>query len=139
MKDKRGEVRTFWGIVVLLFIVIIKMSLFENSPDVYQQKITFEQSVNQLNFYEFKEKRRDFINKITYQVYYELSGALKEESEENIEKIIVKKFKNAGWTKKSVIDKHEDSKIINFVKKDEKYYCEVEIYKKGVALRFRYK
>lgn len=100
MKDKRGEVRTFWGIVVLLFIVIIKMSLFENSPDVYQQKIIFEQSVNQLNFYEFKEKRRDFINKITYQVYYEMSGALKEESEENIEKIIVNKFKNAGWTKK---------------------------------------
>lgn len=100
MKDKRGGVRTFWGIIILLFIVIIRMSLFENSPDVYKQKNTFEQSVNQLNFYEFKEKRRDFINKRTYQIYYEFSGALKEESEENIEKIIVNKFKNAGWTKK---------------------------------------
>ena len=40
-KIREGEVRTFWGIVVLLFIVIIKMSLFENSPDVYQQKIIF--------------------------------------------------------------------------------------------------
>ena len=46
-----------------------------------------------------------------------MSGALKEESEENIEKIIVNKFKKCWLDKKSVIDKYEDSKIINFVKK----------------------
>ncbi len=68
-----------------------------------------------------------------------MSGALKEESEENIEKIIVNKFKNAGWTKKSVIDKYEDSKIINFVKKMKNITVKWKYTKKGVALRFRYK
>lgn len=138
MKNSRGKIRTFLGLIIVLLVVIMRVNLPDIYPNIYEQKATFEQCVNQLDFYEFKEKRRDFINKRTYQIYYEFSGALKEESEENIEKIIVNKFKNTGWTKKSIIDEYENSKIINFVKKNEHYYCEVEIYKNGVALRFRY-
>lgn len=138
MKIDKNGIRTYLGLFVLLLIVIMNMTLFENPPSVHEQKVVFEQSVRQLNFYELKEQRREFINKRTYSVYYSFSDFFKDNTQEDIENFIVNKFRKSGWNKKSVIDEYDDSKIINFTKKDKKYYCEVEIYKKGVALRFRY-
>lgn len=138
MKIDKNGIRTYLGLFVLLLIVIMNMTLFENPPSVHEQKVVFEQSVRQLNFYELKEQRREFINKRTYSVYYSFSDFVKDNTQEDIENFIVNKFRKSGWNKKSVIDEYDDSKIINFTKKDKKYYCEVEIYKKGVALRFRY-
>lgn len=138
MKIDKNGIRTYLGLFVLLLIVIMNMTLFENPPSVHEQKVVFEQSVRQLNFYELKEQRREFINKRTYSVYYSFSDFFKDNTQEDIENFIVNKFRKSGWNKKSVIDEYDDSKIINFTKKDKKYYCVVEIYKKGVALRFRY-
>lgn len=138
MKIDKNGIRTYLGLFVLLLIVIMNMTLFENPPSVHEQKVVFEQSVRQLNFYELKEQRREFINKRTYSVYYSFSDFFKDNTQEDIENFIVNKFRKSGWNKKSVIDEYDDSKIVNFTKKDKKYYCEVEIYKKGVALRFRY-
>lgn len=139
MKSGKNKIRTYLGLAILLLILIMNMTLFENPPADYEQIIIFEQSVKQLDMNEFKEQRRDFINKRTYLVYYNFSEVLKDNSQEDIEKLIVEKFKKAGWNQKSVIDEYAESKIINFSKKEKRYYCEVELYKKGVALRFRYK
>lgn len=139
MQSGKNVIRTFLGLVILLLVVIMNMTLFENPPADYEQKIIFEQSVNQLDMHEFKEKRREFINKRTYSVYYNFSEELKDNSQEDIERLMIDKLKKAGWNKKSVIDRYTESKIINFTQKDKRYYCEVEIYKNGVALRFRYK
>lgn len=73
MKIDKNGIRTYLGLFVLLLIVIMNMTLFENPPSVHEQKVVFEQSVRQLNFYELKEQRREFINKRTYSVYYSFS------------------------------------------------------------------
>ena len=139
MQNNKGEMKIFLGLLVLTLIVVSRIIFFENGPNAYEKEIIFKQAVNQLNFNEFKEKRRDFINKETYLVYYEFpDNQSKNATQNETEQFIINKFKRAGWIKNSVIDEFENSKIINFKKRDVKYYCEVEIYKKGVAIRFRY-
>lgn len=129
-----------FGILILVIVILFRLNIYSFAPSIYAQEQIFRAEEKDLKIVELVEKRREFVRKQTYLVYYEFQdGDNITEQQEKIEKIISTKFMLAGWKKKNERNTNENSKIINFIKYDKDYYCEAEVYKKGVALRFRYK
>ena len=129
-----------FGILILIIVIFFRVNIYSYTPSVYEQEKIFSSEEKNLKIVELVEKRREFVRKDTYLVYYEFQDRDNiTKPQERIEEIISTKFMIAGWSKKNERIINKNSKIINFIKDDKKYYCEVERYKTGVALRFRYK
>ncbi|MDO4921028.1 MAG: hypothetical protein Q4E64_04270 [Phascolarctobacterium sp.] len=130
----------FFGILILVIVIFFRVNIYSSTPSIYAQEQIFRSEEKNLKIVELVEKRREFVRNQTYLVYYEFqNGNNITEHQKKIEEIISTKFMLAGWMKKNERITTENRKIINFIKQNKEYYCEVEVYKTGVALRFRYK
>ena len=91
-----------FGILILIIVIFFRVNIYSYTPSVYEQEKIFSSEEKNLKIVELVEKRREFVRKDTYLVYYEFQDRDNiTKPQERIEEIISTKFMIAGWSKKN--------------------------------------
>ena len=134
-----GEIIKLKIIIGIIFLLSIlnpfKIFYERNIPTTSEQEQIIAEEVVKLDLHEFKEAKRYFLRYQTYIVSYEFINSLLHKDE--IENILIKKFRNSGWCYKHERPLIDGVLEIVFIKNE--HECIVRIYNNSIDLNFSYK